>query len=79
MSLAPYKSRLRAKRGGWLFKREALLTDTTAKFKAEDYVNDAPLTGEFLLGYHCQRQDLRAPKPAAEGTDTDNATPDKDE
>jgi CRISPR-associated protein Csd1 len=79
MSLAPYKSRLRSKRGGWLFKREALLTDTTAKFRAEDYVNDAPLTGEFLLGYHCQRQDLRAPKPDAEGTDTDNATPDKDE
>ena len=80
ISLAPYKSRLRAKRGGWLVKREQLLTDTTAKFKADDYVNDAPLTGEFLLGYHCQRQELRPPKPNAEGAgnDTDSNTPDSD-
>lgn len=79
ISLAPYKSRLRAKRGGWLHKREQLLTDTTNKFKAGDYVNDAPLTGEFLLGYHCQRQDLRSPKPAADTTDSDTNTPDSDE
>ncbi len=68
-SLAPYKSRLRAQRGGLLFKREQLLDDTMAKFKADDYVNDAPLTGEFLLGYHCQRHDLRPPKV---GADADN-------
>ena len=78
-SLAPYKSRLRAKRGGWLFKRETLLTDTTAKFKADDYVNDAPLTGEFLLGYHCQRQDLRPPRSNAQGTGPDSTPPDNDE
>ncbi len=74
ISLAPYKSRLRAKRGGWLHKREQLLTETTNKFKADDYVNNSPLTGEFLLGYHCQRQDLRPPKP-----DADNITPDNNE
>lgn len=79
IALAPYKSRLRAQRGGLLFKREQLLTDTTAKFKADDYVNDAPLTGEFLLGYHCQRQDLRPPKPSAEGAGADSNTPDNDE
>ena len=79
ISLAPYKSRLRAKRGGWLVKREQLLTDTTGKFKADDYVNDAPLTGEFLLGYHCQRQDLRPPKPNTEGADADSNTPGNDE
>lgn len=45
--------------------------DTMAKFEADDYVNDAPLTGEFLLGYHCQRHDLRPPK-----ADADDATPD---
>ena len=78
-SLAPYKSRLRAQRGGLLFKREQLLDDTMAKFKADDYVNDGPLTGEFLLGYHCQRQDLRPPKPSAEGASADSSTPDNDE
>jgi CRISPR-associated protein Csd1 len=78
-SLVPYKSRLRAQRGGLLFKREQLLDDTMAKFKADDYVNDGPLTGEFLLGYHCQRQDLRPPKLNAEGSGADSSTPDNDE
>jgi CRISPR-associated protein Csd1 len=58
VSLAPYKARLRSQRGPLLFKREQLLDDTMAKFKADDFVNDGPLTGEFLLGYHCQRQNL---------------------
>ena len=79
VSLTPYKSRLRAQRGGLLFKREQLLDDTMAKFIADDYANDAPLTGEFLLGYHCQRQDLRPPKLTAEGTDAESTTPDSDE
>ena len=78
-SLVPYKARLRSQRGPLLFKREQLLDDTMAKFKADDYVNDSPLTGEFLLGYHCQRQDLRPPKPNAEGTGADSTTPDNDE
>ena len=80
-SLAPYKARLRSQRGPLLFKREQLLDDTMAKFKADDYVNDSPLTGEFLLGYHCQRQDLRSLKPSAEGAgnDTDSNTPDSGE
>ena len=76
ISLAPYKTRLRSQRAPLLFKREQLLDDTMAKFKADDYVNDSPLTGEFLLGYHCQRQDLRPPKPNAEGTGADSTTPD---
>jgi CRISPR-associated protein Csd1 len=79
ISLVPYKSRLRAQRGGLLFKREQLLDDTMAKFKADDYLSDNPLTGEFLLGYHCQRQDLRPPKPNAEGAGADSSTPDNDE
>ena len=81
ISLAPYKSRLRAQRGGLLFKRERLLDDTMAKFKADEFVNDTPLTGEFLLGYHCQRQELRPSKQNAESarTDTDSNAPESDE
>ncbi len=78
-SLTSYKSRLRTQRGGLLFKREQLLDDTMAKFQADDFVNDTPLTGEFLLGYHCQRQDLRSPKPNVESIDTENDSPDTDE
>ena len=79
VSLAPYKSRLRAQRGRLLFKREQLLDDTMAKFIADDYANDAPLTGEFLLGYHCQRQDLRLSKPIAESSVAESNIPDSDE
>ena len=79
VSLAPYKARLRSQRGPLLFKREQLLDDTMAKFQADDFVNDGPLTGEFLLGYHCQRQDLRPPKPNAEVASADSSTPDNDE
>lgn len=66
LSLVPYKSRLRAKRGAWLLGREQLIDDIMVLFKADDYTSDAPLTGEFLLGYHCQRRALPKPKPAAD-------------
>ena len=74
LALAPYKTRLRSKREGLMFKRENLLDDTMAKFKADDYTNDSPLTGEFLLGYHCQRQNLRLGKDDSQNespTETD--------
>lgn len=75
LALAPYKTRLRTKRGGFMFKRENLLDDTMAKFKTDDYTNDSPLTGEFLLGYHCQRQSLRLNKDDSQ----DESTTDTDE
>lgn len=75
LALAPYKTRLRTKRGGLMFKRENLLDDTMAKFKTDDYTNDSPLTGEFLLGYHCQRQSLRLNKDDSQ----DESTTDTDE
>ena len=28
-------------------------------FEGDDFTRDAALSGEFLLGYHCQRQKLR--------------------
>jgi CRISPR-associated protein Csd1 len=62
LALAPYQSRLRAQRGGLMFKRDQLLDDTMGKFAINDFTNDTPLTCEFLLGYHCQRQNLRLSK-----------------
>lgn len=82
LALGPYKSRLRAKRGGLLFKREELLDATMVKFDTGDFVSDAPLSGEFLLGYHCLRQTLRFSKPTggaedatADADDQDQGTP----
>lgn len=58
-SLIPYKSRLQSKRPAFLTKVNGLLDDIHCMFEVDDYCKDIPLSGEFLLGYHCQRSDLR--------------------
>ncbi len=67
LSLVPYKTRLRTQRAGFLFGMEKLLDDVTALFQSDDFTKDTQLSGEFLLGYHCQRQALRP--SAASSTD----------
>jgi len=59
LALVPYKTRLRASRGGFLFKMDVLLDDVMGAFSGDDFTQDGPLSGEFLLGYHCQRQALK--------------------
>lgn len=68
LSLSPYKSRLRAKRSGFLATMENLLDEVVALFQGEDFMDDSKLTGEFLLAYHCQRQALRKPDPEHDET-----------
>lgn len=58
LSLGPYKTRLRAKRPAFLYEREKQIDEVIDKFQAQDFLDDRRLTGEFLLGYHCQRQAL---------------------
>ncbi len=56
LSLAPYKARL----GGQSQKRQALIDKVHSMFDtSDDYTSDKKLSGEFLLGYHCQREDLK--------------------
>lgn len=65
LSLGPYKARLRSGRTAFLSRMEKLIDEITCAFASEDYISDASLSGEFLLGYHCQRQDLwRKPESA---------------
>ena len=71
LALTPAKSRLRAKRAGFLHEMEKLHDDVVARFVGDDFLDDTKLSGEFLLGYHCQRQMLNPPKG-------DNAAPDDD-
>jgi CRISPR-associated protein Csd1 len=59
LSLTPYKTRLRSQRPGFLYQMEKLLDEVMSTFSTEDFAQDASLSGEFLLGYHCQRQMLR--------------------
>ena len=72
LALTPYKSRLRSseKGAGFLFKREKLLDEVLCAFHVDDFTKDHTLSGEFLLGYHCQRKSLRD-KPSTEN-DEDN-------
>ena len=59
LALTPYKTRLQSKRPGYLYQKKELLDNIHAKFLPGDYENDAHLSGEFLLGYHCQREALK--------------------
>ena len=64
LALLPYKARL----GGKARKYIDLITAVHDLFDREDYTNDKPLNGEFLLGYHCQRKALF---PAVKGQESD--------
>jgi CRISPR-associated protein Csd1 len=58
LALVPYQSRLRANRPGLLTKLEKLLDAVLGRFLHNDFTSDSKLSGEFLLGYHCQRAAL---------------------
>lgn len=74
LALKPYESRiLSAKWGpGFLVNKRKLIDEIHSKFESvEDYKKDSRLTGLYLLGYHCQRLDLKA-KKQDEKIDNDN-------
>ena len=54
LSLTPYKVRL----GSKLISRQKILDEIMSAFSPDDFTNDRPLSGEYLLGYHCQRESL---------------------
>ncbi|ABC78621.1 type I-C CRISPR-associated protein Cas8c/Csd1 [Syntrophus aciditrophicus] len=58
-ALKPYKDRIRAKYPGLLDGYEELLDAIHSKILSANYITDTRLTGEYLLGYHCQRQWFR--------------------
>ena len=62
LALTPSKSRLRAKRPAFMHGMETLLDEVVTKFEGDEFLSDRKLSGEFLLGYHCQRQALNPPK-----------------
>ncbi len=61
-ALKPYKDRIRARYPGLLEGYEELLNVIHSKFLISDYITDTRLTGEYLLGFHCQRRWLRERK-----------------
>ena len=67
LSLTPYKARLETKAPVFLREKQQLLDEINWAFDAQDFVSEARLTGEFLLGYHCQRLAPRPKREAAKG------------
>lgn len=76
LALRPYMERLRNNRAGFLNNRQKELTDIMNLFDAEKFLDDKKLTGEFLLGYHCQKMTYRKTKSeeANEPTDVESPT-----
>lgn len=58
LALSPYKTRLRSGHPSTLAKLDHLLDEITGKFSGNEFTNDDKLSGEFLLGFHCQRSAL---------------------
>lgn len=54
LSLGPYKARL----GGASIYLHNMISEVMAMFNPEEFISDKSLSGEFLLGYHCQREAL---------------------
>jgi len=68
LALAPSKARL-----GWKSKkRQQMIDEVVAAFAPADFISDKPLSGEFLLGYHCQREYLRSLAAANKETEDEN-------
>lgn len=64
LSLSPYKARLKS----GAYKYNELIDEIMCLFKTDDFVSNQKLSGEFLLGYHCQRRNL---KPAKKENDSE--------
>lgn len=69
LALTPYKARL----GGKSKKRQQMIDEVIASFDPDDFLYDKRLSGEFLLGYHCQREFLRNSRAQAEDSGTENS------
>ncbi|MBF0436787.1 MAG: type I-C CRISPR-associated protein Cas8c/Csd1 [Magnetococcales bacterium] len=73
LSLVPYRSRLQSKRAGFLHNMSRLMDEIMNAFERDDFVRDDRLSGEFLLGFHCQRHDLQRNKSETLDSDQDES------
>jgi CRISPR-associated protein Csd1 len=69
LALIPYKARL----GGRAKKYQDVIDKAMCMFDpVEDFTNEKPLCGEFLLSYHCQREDLKPKRDEPKSIEDDN-------
>lgn len=68
LALTPYKARL----GGKSKKRQWMIDEVIAAFDPNDFTSDKRLSGEFLLGYHSQRESLHHIRTREESPELDS-------
>lgn len=71
LALTPYKARL----GRKAWKRLQMIDEVVAAFAPDAFTSDKPLSGEFLLGYHSQREALRPTHTQEENTGQEEPQP----
>ena len=59
LALQPYVQRLKNSRTGFLINRQKELDNIMSSFARDEFTSDEHLSGEFLLGFHCQRLALQ--------------------
>ena len=69
LALKPYMHRLHNVSPGFLKLRKDLLDSIQSAFDTAEFKSDKALSGEFLLGFHCQRLELNSKKDAADTAD----------
>ena len=74
LSLQPYLQRLQRSNGGFINNRKREMDEVMALFQEADFTNDAALKGDFLLGFHSQRLELRKKKEADSEDESPNLT-----
>ncbi len=72
LALQPYVQRLKNNRAGFLHNMQTLLDEVMNNFTEGEFVNDKPLSGEFLLAYHSQRLELKNKTKSKENNELEN-------
>ena len=67
--LAPYRKRLEPGLREWFEKK---IQDIESLFNIDDYISDKALSGEFLIGYHCQLKAFRKNSDNSDNATNDN-------
>jgi len=68
-AIQPYRLRLKGNREGFVQNMDRLLDSIMSSFKTEEFTSSARLSGEFLLGYHSQRNAFRKNKEDEDNID----------
>lgn len=80
LSLQPYIQRLQVARTGFITNRQKDIQHIMCLIDHDDFISNKALSGEFLLGYHCQRHHYKhKPESTLNCADVHDATPESGE